>query len=326
MLRAARWYYEAPNRRDIEGVDTVPESVKERRVERAAATLKKHGVIADVVEVEQSELSDRQALGQFNPANKKVEAGPKFYDDDFIGGKGTLAHELGHALDRHLEIRPGGGRMGFGFTGDLESESYEDFFEQIRGQSEKVRGKFSDSDRYRSIPTEQFADYAVSMIHNPRHTRATAGEPLEMFERRAREVAGGEIDAIAKRPLNAASQFIRDAVDEWAEGEGLEYGTDRAKRIYGKVRDAQRGVRERYELEGHRDVVEERLEERRERLKQKSVSKLEDVAEVAATRPSLIDDPVYEGARPMDLIDPAEIEAIEEEIGAELDIENHLTD
>lgn len=319
---SVREYYHAPNRMDIEGIDTTDPRYKHSRVERAKDAFIRGGLINAVHEQDPEKMGeiDSQmsgAAGAFiRGANyASVSGGHEIHLSRGARDRdATLAHELGHALDDRLA-----GRTSTYSQLAMDDEQYA---EQVREASVEHRGEFDDTfDTYRAKPTEQFADWFVGAVQEPRYTRATRGQPWSAIESRGREKVGERVDDLMELPKMAASRTVRDAVDEiTGEREGWDYQSEESSEVYDYVREAQHGIWERFETEGHRERVESRVRDLEDDLKDTRISNVADFARLPIGDVWVDTDPLFEGSRKADLIPEEPIRNLEAMLGEPLDI------
>lgn len=301
--REVRAYYNNPNRMDVEHIDTTSDEYKRRRVERVREAYE--GSIVKRV-VEGKDLGGRTS-GQFASGTGEV-----LLDKSPGDREATLAHELGHGLDYRLS----GFRVsGFGHSEDaIEDEEYA---EQVYEASKERRGGFGDHDEYRSKPTEQFADWFVGAVQEPRHTRATRGAPWESIEEQARVKGKERLEKLVETPMKAAQTDLYNAAFEASEDQGAE--ADRE--LFEKVDEGKAEIRRRFELEGHRESMEERVHERMDDLDSFRASNLADFGQLRIGNIHIEEDPLFEGSRRADLIPEETVRELEADLGQKLDIE-----
>jgi len=162
-----------PDRYDWPGVDTVPESRRFERAKKATEKAQEQGFVDEVTETDEEEAS---VYGGF-AGGGKIE-----YNPNNINYGRTLAHELGHTLDRELEDdEQERGR----FSKELAYER--GFFDELTAASEEARGAMQEQaydpeeaeDVYRGKAPEKFADFASIAITSPRRAKSEFPELLD---------------------------------------------------------------------------------------------------------------------------------------------------
>jgi hypothetical protein len=164
---------------DFPGVDTIPEAVRQQRADAAAEiaqTLFGIGTINRGVHFE-----DPAVRGRYFRASGPIEVGTS--EDDFPGWQSgvTLAHEVGHGIDDHIEVKTGyASARGEIFENDVQ-------LEEATALSKRLRGPMLESDipgatDYRKHPTEKAADTFAAMIVEPERARELAPHVTKRFE------------------------------------------------------------------------------------------------------------------------------------------------
>ncbi len=164
---------------DFPVVDTIPEAVRQQRADAAAEiaqTLFGIGTINRGVQFE-----DPAVRGRYFRAGGPIEVGTS--ENDFPGWQlgVTLAHEVGHGIDDHIQVKTGyASARGEVFENELQ-------LEEATALSKRLRGPMRESDipgasDYRKHPTEKAADTFAAMIIGLERARELAPHVTERFE------------------------------------------------------------------------------------------------------------------------------------------------
>jgi len=152
---------------DYPGVDTIPRSRKLERARDLAARTKEAGFLGEI-QADTNATEDYRARGKFSFGKIGV-------DTSFRQSEDTLAHELGHAIDRGTD-RPSGADA----RGEVDGESIFDddtVLEQAQEVSERRRGRELDTD-YLESQNEVFADLVAEATINPRRAKKEAPDAV----------------------------------------------------------------------------------------------------------------------------------------------------
>lgn len=177
-----------PNRYDYPGVDTIPATRQGRRAETAAKRAKDRGAVDRV----EQKGSAKNLQGKFSPRGSKTYG----IDENVVRVQGnanqperTLAHEVGHAIDR--DFGDGRGNTLTDRLFDLDSPASEaddeELAEEAFGLSKKARGDFKGQEQYRRQFSELTADVVGQAIIQPRATKRDAPELFGRLEEAAEE-------------------------------------------------------------------------------------------------------------------------------------------
>jgi len=155
-----------PDQYDWPGVDTIPESRRFARAQQATEKAKEEGFVREVEEMNTDESTVR---GGFAGAGK-IEYNPN--NNDY--GR-TLAHELGHTLDRELD---GEEQEQARFSQELAYER--GFFDELTEASEEARSGMREEaydpsgaeEVYRGKAPEKFADFVSVAITAPQRAKS----------------------------------------------------------------------------------------------------------------------------------------------------------
>lgn len=156
-----------PGKYDYPGVDTIPRSRKLDRAREVAAKTKEAGFLSEI-QADTDATDDWRARGKFSFGKIGV-------DTSFRQAEDTLAHEIGHAIDKGTG-RPSGADA----RGEVEGESIFDddaVLEQARTVSERRRGRELDTD-YLESQNEIFADLVAEATINPRRAKKQAPDAV----------------------------------------------------------------------------------------------------------------------------------------------------
>ncbi|MCU4800300.1 hypothetical protein OB920_07945 [Halobacteria archaeon HArc-gm2] len=164
---------------DVPGVDTIPAALRQRRADAAAEIAQS---LFDIGTIERGvEFADSSVHGRYFRGDGPVEVGTSA--DDFPGWQMgvTLAHEIGHGVDDHIEVKTGYASA----RGDL-FENERQLSEATR-LSERLRGPMAQSDipgvtDYRRHPTEKAADTFAAMLIEPERSRELAPSVTTRFQ------------------------------------------------------------------------------------------------------------------------------------------------
>lgn len=152
---------------DYPGVDTIPRSRKLERARDLAARTKEAGFLSEI-QADTDATDDYRARGQYSFGKIGV-------DTSFRQAEDTLAHELGHAVDKGTG-RPSGADA----RGEVGGENIfddETVLEQARAVSERRRGRELDTD-YLKSQNEVFADFVAEATINPRRAKKKAPDAV----------------------------------------------------------------------------------------------------------------------------------------------------
>jgi len=164
---------------DFPGVDTIPEVVRLQRAGAAAEIAQELFGIGTVNRGIQFE--DPAVRGRYFRGGGPIEVSAS--NSDFPGWqKGvTLAHEVGHGIDDHIDVKTG--------YASSRGEVFEDEEQltEATALSERLRGPMVQSDipgatDYRRHPTEKAADTFAAMIIEPERSRELAPGVTARFE------------------------------------------------------------------------------------------------------------------------------------------------
>lgn len=186
-------WIENKNRYDYPGVDTIPESRKRKRAEKAAEVAEDIGAV-DRVE----QKGEAKTLGgKFSPEGSDTygrgEAVARVQETTSQPDR-TLAHEIGHAFDYSVgdnPNKPGLGEEIFDespettVVGREFDEDTDPLIEQAYNLSERARK--GGGGRYRRQEVELTADAVSQTILNPRAARREAPDLVDRIEEKAEE-------------------------------------------------------------------------------------------------------------------------------------------
>lgn len=178
-----------PGRYDLPGIDTIPQSEREKRGKRFAKQQEERGAVENVFETGKVRERDAQSVGSssgaFDPWENEIRVNENLPDKPDKLEKDTgfvYAHEAGHAADAFAT-------EGFGSTKDYEfGEMFEDeekeqrVGKELTKLSERARGSVSDDKGYRDSVDEKFADAIALSAIEPRAARREAPEAVEFLE------------------------------------------------------------------------------------------------------------------------------------------------
>lgn len=155
---------------DYPGVDTIPRSRKLERAREQTAIAKEMGAVGRV-EADYNQTDDYRQHGGFSFGSIEV-------DTSFRQSEDTLAHEVGHAIDKKLG-RPSGeapqGQTSPGIFAD------EEVLEQAKDVSRQRRGRELNTD-YLESQNEVFADLFAEATINPRRAKKKAPKAFRALE------------------------------------------------------------------------------------------------------------------------------------------------
>jgi hypothetical protein len=165
--------------RDFPGIDTIPEAVRQQQADAAAEIAQTVFGIGPINRGVQFE--DPAVRGRYFRAGGPIEIGTSA--DDFPGWQSgvTLAHEIGHGIDDHIEVKTGyASARGEIFETDVQ-------LAEATVLSKRLRGPLIESDipgatDYRRHPTEKAADTFAAMIIEPERARELAPTVTKRFE------------------------------------------------------------------------------------------------------------------------------------------------
>lgn len=156
---------------DIPGVDTIPPALRQRRADAAAEIAQS---LFDVGAVKRGVgFADPAVRGRYFRGDGPIEVGTS--DDDFPGWQMgvTLAHEIGHGVDDHIEVKTGyASARGDLFENELQVREATRLSERLRGPM--VRSEIPGVTDYRRHPTEKAADTFAAMVIEPERSRQIA--------------------------------------------------------------------------------------------------------------------------------------------------------
>lgn len=164
---------------DIPGVDTIPAALRQRRADAAAEIAQS---LFDIGTIQRGvEFADSSVRGRYFRGDGPVEIGAS--DGDFPGWQPgvTLAHEVGHGVDDHIEVKTGyASARGDLFENDIQLSEATRLSERLRGPM--VQSEMPGVTDYRRHPTEKAADTFAAMIIEPQRSRELAPRVTKRFE------------------------------------------------------------------------------------------------------------------------------------------------
>jgi len=160
---------------DFPGVDTLSQTIKQKRAEKAAEIAQSMFNISSIKR--NVPFEDPKVRGRYWVSPPTIEI--RTTETDFPGWTYpcVLAHELGHSADSQKEYL-----RHFYSEGDLESDSLfesQTQLNQARALSERLRGEIIESDipsmlNYRETKSEKAADAFAALVLEPDRTRQCA--------------------------------------------------------------------------------------------------------------------------------------------------------
>lgn len=182
-----------PDRYDLPGVDTIPESKREERGRQFAESLVDKGVIDQIVETDEPKQDAPNATGResgvFDPYEDEIRVNTSLSPDapslDRQPGF-VLAHEAGHAGDAFATEGFGTTSRAYEFDEQFDDDERKEMVgQQLTKLSERARGKVpetGDEAMYRDSPNEKIADAAALATIEPRAARREAPDAVEFLE------------------------------------------------------------------------------------------------------------------------------------------------
>lgn len=186
-LNEEKWI-ENKNRLDYPGVDTIPASRQGQRAEAAASKVKEQGAVDRV----EKKGNAKNLQGKFSPKGSRdygIDESVIRVQDNANQPERTLAHEVGHAVDREF----GDGRTAdltnelFGLDTSVSEGDTEQLTDEALGLSKKARGDFKGQEQYRRQYSELTADVVGQAIIQPRATKRDAPEVFGRLQSAAEE-------------------------------------------------------------------------------------------------------------------------------------------
>lgn len=321
-----REYYNHPNRVDVKGVDDVADEYKKRRVDKARAAFEAGELIAGVEVLERDEMDG--AAGRYMSKEGVIKLHEEGWDPS-----GTLAHELGHALDHAYQQMPtiGSGKESqFGASAEIAAEEAglefeppempqgdDPFHMAVHEASEERRGQIHEGDEYRTQLTEKFADWYAQAVETPRFTKAARGAAWSALEGKADQIAAARLEHMRERPRLQARQAVKAAIDEATTGVDLDWAHNDPR--WGEADELRRRaleeVNERFESE-YGAAMTQRIEERKAQLEHFRADRPEDFASTPAT--GIEEDDLYEGIEAERMVPRQTVEQFGELMGYEI--------
>jgi hypothetical protein len=169
-----------PNRYDLPGVDTIPQSERDRRGREAAESAKEAGLIDTVEETSlggnmrgKFTTDDPRALPTGEQSERKIQKEADLDDEYPVFQEGpVLAHETGHAIDFAVG---GENTESFGSEFDFFEGREEDLEQEARTLTKRLRGSISPGEQaYREDNRELVADAFAAMAIEPRAAKREA--------------------------------------------------------------------------------------------------------------------------------------------------------
>jgi len=162
-----------PDRLDFPGVDTVPQKKRQQRAAEFAANAQEQGLV-NRFEIGTGVFGDERQGVRGNASGDSVMVDTsRAYD-----ASSTLAHEVGHKVDEHIEERTTEGTVTeFGGLKDVDEsvkQAATTLSTQLRGDPE--------GDDYRESGPELFADAVAASVLSPRRVERDAPEFVERLE------------------------------------------------------------------------------------------------------------------------------------------------
>jgi len=155
------------NEYDYPGVDTIPRSRKLERAREQTAKAKEKDAVGRI-EAESNAAGNWKTHGSFSMGTVEV-------DTSFRQAEDTLAHEVGHAVDKEFDRPSGvdarGNEQGESIFSDPEVE------EQAKALSAQRRGRDLDTE-YLEGEGEVFADLFAEATINPRRAKKEAPDAM----------------------------------------------------------------------------------------------------------------------------------------------------
>lgn len=158
------------NEYDYPGVDTIPRSRKLERAREKTAVAKETGAVGRV-EADHDQTDDWRQMGGFSFGSIEV-------DTSFRQSEDTLAHEVGHAIDKEFDRPSGEQPQGEASPGIFQDEQV---LEEATEVSRQRRGRDLDTD-YLESQNEIFADLFAEATINPRRAKKEAPNAMRELD------------------------------------------------------------------------------------------------------------------------------------------------